>query len=65
MVAGVKLLVAFSRVFPQTNYAGLKMSLQKEWQFVPHVTPSVGHVFNPLEAAFRDCFLPALIGRSI
>ena len=56
-VAGFKRLAEFSRVFPQTDYAGLTMSLHQKWQFLQRLTPSVGPLFAPLEAELWDDFL--------
>ena len=44
---------------PQTSYAGLKKSLQKEWYFVQRVTPDIGELFLPVEKDMEESFLPA------
>ena len=49
-VVGVNLLDGFARAFPQTDYDGLKMSLQQECKFFQGVTPWFGLLFAPLEA---------------
>ena len=36
--------------------------IYREWYFVQSVTPSVGPLFAPLEAASRGYFLPDLLG---
>ena len=45
---------------PQTAYAGLKKSLQKEWYFFQRVTPDIGESFLPVEKDMEKSFLPAL-----
>ena len=50
---------------PQTAYAVLKKSLQKEWAFVQCVTPDIGMAFQVVEYALRYIFLPALCQVSI
>ena len=45
---------------PQTKYAGLQKSLQKEWFFVQRVTLGTGMEFQVVEDELRDTFLPAL-----
>ena len=64
-VVGVKSLAVFARLFPRIAYAGLTMLLWKECQFVKHVTPDVGPLFVPLEATFREDFIPYLVGGMI
>ena len=53
-------LEGVSRKHPQSSYAGLKKSLQKEWAFVQRVTPGIGNAFCPLEKALQENFLPDL-----
>ena len=45
---------------PQTTYAGLQKSLQKEWFFVQRVTPGIWMAFQAVEDELRDTFLLAL-----
>ena len=52
----------FIRVFPQTAYTGLIISIQKKWQFVQCVTPMFRNLFALLGVSLRDNFLPSLIG---
>ena len=47
-VVEVKHLEGFVTSFPHISYAGLKMSLQQQRQFVQHVTSGVGSFFSPL-----------------
>ena len=42
---------------PQSVYAGLKKSLQQEWDFLQRVTPGVGAAFGPVEEALQEVFL--------
>ena len=41
----------------QAAYAGLKNSLQKEWDFVRHVTLEIGMAFHPIRDALREVFV--------
>ena len=52
-VAGVSRLAGSARIFPQTAYAGLSMSLQQEWKFLQHVTPGIRPPFVALEDYLR------------
>ena len=61
-VAGEKRLDKFARALPQTAYARLTMSIQKEWQFAQRTTTSVGTLFAPLEAALTENFIASLLG---
>ena len=61
-VAGLKRLAGCTKLFPQSAYAGLAMLLQQEWKFSQRVTPSVGTLFAPLEAKFREKCHPTLLG---
>ena len=45
---------------PHTVYAGLHNSLHQEWYFVQRVTLDIGAVFQPVEDALREAFLPDL-----
>jgi hypothetical protein len=47
--------------YPQTAYAGMVMVLQNEWQYVQRTVPEVGYLFDPVERAIREKFLPALL----
>ena len=59
---GVKRLAVFARAFPQTAYVILSMIPQKECHFYQNVTPGVGKLFAPMEAALRGNFIYDLIG---
>ena len=56
----VKILAGFAQKHPQSAYAGLQKSLQKEWDFVQRVTPGVGDAFGPVEVALKEIFVPEL-----
>jgi hypothetical protein len=59
---GVRILAGIARKYPQTAYAGLTMSLQAEWQYVARTVPEIGVLFEPVERAIREAFLPILLG---
>ena len=52
-------LAGLSRKHPQSAYAGLNNSIQKEWAFVQRVTPGIEDVFGPVEKALQETFLSA------
>ena len=54
------ILSGVARKHPKSAYAGLKKSLQKEWEFVQRVTPGVGDSFGPVETVLKETFVPAL-----
>ena len=59
---GVKLFAKISRRHPQLAYAGLRMLLQSEWQYLQMTVPGVGILMGPIEEALREKFFPALFG---
>ena len=58
----VKTLAKIAVRYPQAAYAGVVMCLQNEWQFVQRTCPGTGFVFEPVEQALRNDFIPALFG---
>ena len=56
----MKFMAGVAHKHPQSAYAGLQKSLQKEWDFVQRVTPGVGDAFGPVEVALREISVPAL-----
>ena len=56
----VEVLAGVARRHPHTACAGLKFSLQKEWDFVQSVTPHIREAFQPVEEALEKSFLQAL-----
>jgi hypothetical protein len=58
----VKILGHIAKRYPQTAYAGFVTCLQAEWQYVARTTPSIGALFDPVERAIRNTFLPSLFG---
>ena len=53
-------LAGDSRMNPQSTYAGLQKSLQKEWAFTQWVTPGIGDAVIPVEKALWETFFPEL-----
>ena len=45
---------------PQIAYAGLKKSLQQDWDFMQRVTPDTGMTLQVVEDVLQDIFLPVL-----
>ena len=56
----MNILAGVAQNHPQSAYAGLQKSLQKEWAFVQRVTPGVGDAFFPVEVELKEIFVPAL-----
>ena len=54
----VKILAGVSHKHPQSAYAGLQKSLQRDWAFVQRVTPGIGDAFGPVETALKETFVP-------
>mgnify|MGYP006186617991 CR=1 FL=1 len=61
-VGGVERLAKVALRYPQSAYAGLVNCLQAEWQYLCRVEPGVGPHLEPVEAALRTKFIPALLG---
>ena len=45
----VDVLAGVARRYPQTSYAGLKISLQQEWDFFQRINLHIREVFRPVE----------------
>ena len=50
---------------PQSAYAAYTKALCHRWTFVQRTIPGVSALFEPLESAIKNKFLPAIIGRQI
>ena len=59
---GVRVLARIARRYPQSAFAGLRLSLQNEWQYLQRVLPDSSAIFQPLADAITEDFLPALFG---
>ena len=59
---GVKVLAKIDRWHPQSDYAGLGMFLQSEWQYLQRTVPGVGTLMGPIEEALRENFSPHYLG---
>ena len=57
----VDVLAGVAHRYPQTAYADLGKSLQKEWYLVQHFTPHIRKSSHPAEEALGKSFLPALL----
>ena len=56
----VRMLGKISRQHAHSDYAGLGMLLQLEWQYLQRTVPGVGTLMGPIEEALRENFFPAL-----
>ena len=59
---GMKVLAKIARRHPQSDYAGLGMWLQSEWQYLQRTVPGVGTLMGPIEEALRENCFPSLFG---
>ena len=50
---------------PQAAYTAFVKSISHRWVFLQRTIPGVAHLFQPLENAIREKFLPSLIGRHL
>jgi hypothetical protein len=60
--AVVELASAAKVYYPQAAFAGLRISLQQEWQFVQRFIKEIGGKFTEIEKEISQAFLPALFG---
>ncbi len=63
-VKNIQTLAKIAKKFPQTAYAGMTKSLQNEWAYLQRVCGNAGELFQPIEDAIAQDFLPALFGCS-
>jgi hypothetical protein len=63
--AAVRKLAQVAASQPQAAFAALTKSLQFEWSFLQRVIPDCDHLFEPLETAIKDDFLPAVLGQEL
>ena len=50
---------------PQAAFIALTKSLQCEWNYLQHVVPNCGALFNSLEQALSQKFLPGVFGGEV
>ena len=62
--AVVDALARVVRKYPHMAWAGMRLSLQAEWQCICRCEPSAGDYLQPVESAIREAFLPALLQQS-
>ena len=58
----VRVLGKIAQRHPQSEYAGLGILSQIEWQYLKRTVPRVGTLMGPIEEALREKFFPALFG---
>ena len=59
---GVRVSGKIARQHPQSDYTGLGMLLQPDWQYLQRTVPIVRTLMGPIEEALRENFFPALFG---
>ena len=57
---GVRVLGKIARWHPQSDYAGLGMLLQLEWQYLQRTVPRVGTLMGAIEEALIEKCYPSL-----
>ena len=57
---GVRVLSKVSQRHPQSDYVGLGMLLQLDWQYLQRTVRRVGTLMGPVEESLREKFYPAL-----
>ena len=62
-IAQVDCLASIAQSQPQCTYAAFRHSLASRWTFIAHTVEGTGELFEPLEAAIRERFIPALTGQ--
>ena len=50
---------------PQIAYSSFTKAISHRWTYVQRTVPNISELFEPLESAIRDKFIPALVGRTI
>ena len=64
-VEDVAELSALAKEEPQAVYSCFTKAICHRWTYVQRTIPNIEHLFQPLESAIRDNFIPALIGRNV
>ena len=62
-VTEVKNLSVMAKTHPQAAYAVFTHGQSSKWIFLMRTIPDIGALFQPLEDAIRQFFLPAITGR--
>ena len=62
-VTKVKNLSVMAKTHPQAAYAVFTHGQSSKWIFLMRTIPDIGALFQPLEDAIRQFFLPAITGR--
>jgi len=64
-IKDVEQLSAIGEDEPQLALNAYTKALCMRWCFVQRTISNVGHLFQPLEDALREKFIPAIVGRSV
>ena len=64
-IAQVDRLASIAQSQPQCAYAAFRHSLASRWTFMARTVEGIGELFEPLEAAIRERFIPALMGQEM
>lgn len=64
-VLELEFLSKIARSEPQIALSFFNRSFCHRWTYLQRTTPNIGHLFQPLEDAIHETFIPALIGRTV
>ena len=56
-------LCEIAKFEPQVSYSALVFGLSKQWLYIMRTMSGIKHIFEPLELAIRDSFLPILLNQ--
>ena len=58
---GVFTLPIIANPYPQSEYYGLGVSLQIQWQYLQRAVSGVGSLMCPIEDSLKEAFFPTLL----
>ena len=64
-IKDVETLSEIARDEPQLAYSSFTKAVCHRWTYVQRTIPNIADLFEPLEHAIRENFIPALIGRKV
>ena len=64
-VQDVKTLADIAKDEPHFAYSSFVKAVSHRWTYIQRTVPGISNMFEPLEKAIKEEFIPALVGRSI
>ena len=61
--ANITTLSLFAKTQPHASYSALTHGLMSKWTYLSRVTPTIGHLLQPLDESIQTNLIPALTGR--